>query len=52
MNIFFNIFFKNVEREDQMDEKAAPSYTPPTKQQRLGGGHAGGGGAGRQEMTS
>ena len=26
-----------------MDEKAAPSYTPPTKQQRLGGGHAGGG---------
>ena len=42
MNIFFKYFFKNVEREDQMDERAAASYTPPTKQQRLGGGHAGG----------
>lgn len=30
-----------------MNEKAAPSYMPPTKQQRLGGGRAGG-----QEMTS
>ena len=30
-----------------MDEKAAPSHTPPTKRQRLGGGRAG-----AQELTS